>query len=334
METYTKEQFDRVGLQDSKQQEMLLGSTTPFLKDAWRRFTKNKGALVGLIAIIIIFVFAVFGPYINQFAYNVLDKIHVNLPPRIQFLEKLGIFNGSEGSYNPYIEKGFTNSYYWFGTDVLGRDLWDRVWMGTRISFYIAMVAVMIDMVIGIGYGMVSGFFGGKIDTVMQRIVEILSGIPNLVVVTLFVLVLKPGIVSIILALMITGWISMSRVVRAQVIKMKEHEFVLAAKTLGASSFILLFKELLPNIIGQIIVMTMFSIPNAIFYESFLAFVGLGLQPPLASLGVLIADGYRSMITHPHLVIFPVVVLSTLMLSFNLIADGLRDAFDPKMKGF
>ncbi|TFG82376.1 MAG: ABC transporter permease, partial [Erysipelotrichales bacterium] len=129
-------------------------------------------------------------------------------------------------------------------------------------------------------------------------------------------------------------WISMSRVVRAQVIKMKEHEFVLAAKTLGASSFTLLFKELLPNIIGQIIVMTMFSIPNAIFYESFLAFIGLGLQPPLASLGVLIADGYRSMITHPHLVIFPVVVLSTLMLSFNLIADGLRDAFDPKMKGF
>jgi len=334
METYTKDQFDRVGLQDSKQQEMLLGSTTPFLKDAWRRFTKNKGALVGLIAIIIIFVFAVFGPYINQFSYNVLDKIHVNLPPRIQFLEKLGIFNGSEGSYNPYIVKGFTNSYYWFGTDVLGRDLWDRVWMGTRISFYIAMVAVCIDMVIGIGYGMISGFFGGKVDTIMQRIVEVLSGIPNLVVVTLFVLVLKPGMVSIILALMITGWISMSRVVRAQVIKMKEHEFVLAAKTLGASSFIILFKELLPNIIGQIIVMTMFSIPNAIFYESFLAFIGLGLQPPLASLGVLIADGYRSMITHPHLVIFPVVVLSTLMLSFNLIADGLRDAFDPKMKGF
>lgn len=334
MDSYTKEQFDRVGLQDSKQQEMLLGSTTPFLKDAWRRFTKNKGALVGLIAILVIFVFAVFGPYINQFAYNVLDKVHVNLPPRIQFLEKLGIFNGAEGSYNPYIEKGFKTSYYWFGTDVLGRDLWDRVWMGTRISFYIAMVAVGIDMVIGIGYGMISGFFGGKVDTIMQRIVEVLSGIPNLVVVTLFVLVLKPGMISIILALMITGWISMSRVVRAQVIKMKEHEFVLAAKTLGASSFILLFKELLPNIIGQIIVMTMFSIPNAIFYESFLAFIGLGLQPPLASLGVLIADGYRSMITHPHLVIFPVVVLSTLMLSFNLIADGLRDAFDPKMKGF
>ncbi|MHC1734224.1 MAG: oligopeptide ABC transporter permease [Erysipelotrichaceae bacterium] len=329
-----KERFNRVQLRDSKQQEMLVGSTTPFLKDAWRRFTKNKGALVGLIAIAVIFLFALIGPYINEHAYNVLDKIHINLPPRVPFLEKLGIFNGSEGKYNPYIEKGFNNDYFWFGTDVLGRDLWDRVWMGTRISFYIAMVAVGIDMVIGIGYGMVSGFFGGKVDMVMQRIVEILSGIPNLVVVTLFVLVLKPGMVSIILALMITGWISMSRVVRSQVLKMKEHEFILAAKTLGASSFIILFKELLPNIIGQIIVMTMFSIPNAIFYESFLAFIGLGLQPPLASLGVLIADGYRAMITHPHLVIFPTVVLSVLMLSFNLIADGLRDAFDPKMKGF
>jgi oligopeptide transport system permease protein len=329
-----KERFSRVQLRDSKQQEMLVGSTTPFLKDAWRRFTKNKGALVGLVAIAVIFLFALIGPYINEHAYNVLDKIHINLPPRIPFLEKLGIFDGSEGKYNPYIEKGFTNDYFWFGNDVLGLELWDRVLLGKRISFYIAMVAVGIDMVIGIGYGMVSGFFGGKVDMVMQRIVEILSGIPNLVVVTLFVLVLKPGMGSIILALMITGWISMSRVVRSQVLKMKEHEFILAAKTLGASSFVILFKELLPNIIGQIIVMTMFSIPNAIFYESFLAFIGLGLQPPLASLGVLIADGYRAMITHPHLVIFPTVVLSVLMLSFNLIADGLRDAFDPKMKGF
>ncbi len=334
MDEFKKEQFEPVSLRESKQQEMLVGASTPFLKDAWNRFTKNKGALIGLIAITIILFFALFGPYLNNVAYNVLDKIHVNLPPRIPFLEKLGIFNGSEGSYNPYIEKGFTKDYFWFGTDVLGRDLWDRVWMGTRISFYIALVAVGIDMLIGIGYGMISGFFGGKIDSVMQRIVEVLSGIPNLVVVTLFVLVLKPGLVSIILALMITGWISMSRVVRSQVLKMKEHEFILAAKTLGASSFIILFKELLPNIIGQIIVMTMFSIPNAIFYESFLAFVGLGLQPPLASLGVLISDGYRAMITHPHLVIFPTLVLSVLMLSFNLIADGLRDAFDPKMKGF
>jgi len=333
MSEFNQKQFERVGLRESKQQEMLVGASTPFLKDAWRRFAKNKGALIGLIAIVIILFFALFGPYLNQHAYNVLDKIHVNLPPRIPFLEKLGIFNGSESGYNPYIEKGFTE-YFWFGTDVLGRDLWDRVWMGTRISFYIALVAVGIDMLIGIGYGMISGYFGGKVDMVMQRIVEILSGIPNLVVVTLFVLVLKPGLVSIILALMITGWISMSRVVRSQVLKMKEHEFILAARTLGANSFIILFKELLPNIIGQIIVMTMFSIPNAIFYESFLAFVGLGLQPPLASLGVLIADGYRAMITHPHLVIFPTVVLSVLMLSFNLIADGLRDAFDPKMKGF
>ena len=191
-----------------------------------------------------------------------------------------------------------------------------------------------IDVFIGITYGLVSGYFGGKVDLFMQRFVEIISGIPNLVVVILLVLVLKPGLQSIIFALMITGWISMSRVVRSQVLKLKELEFVLAARTLGANSFTIILKEMLPNIIGQIIVMTMFSIPNAIFYESFLAFVGLGLQPPLASLGVLISTGYQSLLIYPHMVIFPVVVLSILMLSFNLVADGLRDAFDPKMKGF
>ena len=133
---------------------------------------------------------------------------------------------------------------------------------------------------------------------------------------------------------MITGWISQSRVVRSQVLKIKEMEYILAAKTLGASHMMIILREILPNIIGQIIIMTMFSIPNAIFYESFLAFIGLGLQPTLASLGVLISTGYQSMLIYPHMVIFPVIVLSVLMLSFNLVADGLRDAFDPKMKGF
>lgn len=133
---------------------------------------------------------------------------------------------------------------------------------------------------------------------------------------------------------MITGWINMSRIVRSQVLKYKEQEFVLAARVLGAGRMRLIAKELLPNIVGQIIVMTMFSIPNAIFYEAFLAFVGLGLQEPYASLGSLINQGYNSMLTHPHLLIFPVVILALLMLCFNLIADGLRDALDPKMKGF
>ena len=334
MSELKKEQFEHVMLQDYAQQEMVANADSTMFKDAWHRFTKNRGALVGLIVISIILILTIIGPMISPHVYNVMVKTQTSLPPRIPFLENFGIFNGTINGSNPYVTKKATDVYYWFGTDTLGRDLWDRVWMGTRVSFYIAVVAVGIDVFIGISYGLISGYFGGKVDLIMQRFIEILSGIPNLVVVTLFVLVLKPGMTSIILALMITGWISMSRVVRSQVMKLKEHEFILAARTLGASSFSIIVKELLPNILGQIIVMTMFSIPNAIFYESFLSFVGLGLKPPLASLGVLISDGYRSMITNPYMVIFPVIVLSCLMLSFNLIADGLRDAFDPKMKGF
>lgn len=329
----SKDRFERVTLQSTDEQEML-SSQTGFFKDAYLRFTANKGAVIGFFAVSLILVLAVIGPSITPHIYNEVITTHINLPPRVPFLEKLGIFNGVWEGVDMYAKKGFTDIYYWFGADGLGRDLWARVWVGTRISFLVAFVAVMIDVVIGISYGLISGYFGGKVDLVMQRIIEVISGIPNLVVVILLVLILKPGLISIIFALMITGWISMSRVVRSQVLKIKEMEYILAARTLGANSMMIILKEILPNIIGQIIVMTMFSIPNAIFYESFLAFVGLGLQPPLASLGVLISTGYQNMLIYPHMVIYPVIVLSVLMLSFNLMADGLRDAFDPKMKGF
>ena len=334
MEQKNDHLFNPVANTENENQEMVFDTGTGFFKDAFGRFKKNKGGLFGLVAIGIILFLAIVGPYLGAHEYNVMIKDHLDLPARIPFLENFGIFDGSVAGYNPYIQKGLNDVYYWFGTDNLGRDLWGRVWMGTRISFLVAFVAVMIDVVFGITYGLISGYFGGKVDLIMQRIVEVIAGIPNLVVVILLVLVLKPGLTSIIFALMITGWISMSRVVRSQTLKIKEMEFVLAAKTLGASSFMIIKKEVLPNIVGQIIVMTMFSIPNAIFYESFLAFIGLGLQPPLASLGVLISRGYLAMLTYPHMVAFPVVVLSILMLSFNLVADGLRDAFDPKMKGF
>lgn len=317
-----------------QEQEMIIGEDHSFLYDAFNRFKKNKSSVIGLIVVLLIFIFAFVGPLISGTTIEFIEKTHLSLPPRIPILEKLGIFNGKLAGVDVYKAKGLEDVYYWFGTDKLGRDLWTRVWSGTQISFLIAFVAVFVDMVIGVSYGLISGYYGGKIDTVMQRFVEILSGIPNLVVVTLFMIVFEPGITTIILALMLTGWIGMSRVVRSQVLKLKDQEYVLAAKTLGASDFKIISKEILPNIAGQIIVMMMFSIPNAIFYESFLAFVGLGLRPPLASLGVLISTGYLSMLTHPFMLTSSVVVLSLLMLSFNLIADGLRDAFDPKMKGF
>ena len=219
-----------------------------------------------------------------------------------------------------------------FGTDALGRDQFARTWTGTRVSLYVALVAILIDTFVGMSFGLVSGYYGGKLDFFLQRIVEILSTIPTTVIVTLLIVVMKPGLTSITVALMITEWIGMSRVTRAQTLRLKEREFVFASRTLGENTFSIIFREILPNIFGQIIVMCMMTIPNAIFTEAFLAFIGLGIPAPLASLGSLISDGFKSMTMYPFLVLFPVTVLALLMLSFNLMADGLRDAFDPKMK--
>ncbi len=314
--------------------------------DIFSRFTKNKGAIVGMIFILLVIIMAIIGPKISGRTYFDQNITHQNLAPRIQGIEKLGIFDGSENmntstgkikqnkyvSKDPGITTGLEKIYYWFGTDVLGRDIFTRTWEGTRISLYIALVAVIVDMCFGMIYGLISGYFGGKVDMVMQRISEILNGIPTLVIVTLLILVFKPGLVTITIALAITGWIGMSRIARAQVLKLKEQEFILASKTLGAGDFFIIFKEILPNIFGQLIVMSMFSIPNAIFTEAFLAFIGLGVPQPLASLGSLISDAFKSFTTHPYMIVFPVIVLGIIMLSFNMMADGLRDAFDPKMK--
>lgn len=307
-------------------------NTTSYAKDVLNSFSKNKGAVLGGIIIAIIIVMAIIGPYLNSHTYKSIIIEHASLTPRIPLLENLGIFNGFYKGVNQYASKGFNDVYYWFGSDTQGRDIFTRVWEGTRISLIIAFTAVMIDIFIGMVYGLVSGYFGGKVDLVMQRIAEILNGIPTLVIVTLLGLILPSGITSIIFALMITGWIGMSRIARAQVLKIKESEFILASKTLGAKDSNIIFKEVLPNIFGQIIVMSMFSIPNAIFTEAFLSFVGLGVPAPMASLGSLIAEGYKSFTIYPHMMFSGVVVLALLMLSFNLFADGLRDAFDPKMK--
>jgi oligopeptide transport system permease protein len=315
-----------------------------YWKDVLNRFKKNKGAIIGLVCIVLITLTAVIGVGLNGHTYESQIIEHQNLAPRVPGIEKLGIFNGSETmntstgavKINKYVsagkETGLEKVYYWFGTDVLGRDIFTRTWMGTRISLYIAFIAVLIDMLFGLSYGLISGYFGGAVDTAMQRFVEILNGIPNLVIVTLLIIVLKPGLLTITFSLMITGWIGMSRIARAQMLKLKQQEFVLASRTLGAKDFFIIFKEILPNILGAIITNTMFSIPNAIFTEAFLAFIGLGVPAPMASLGSLISEAFKSFTTHPYMIVPPLVVLAVLMLSFNMLADGIRDAFDPKMK--
>ncbi|MRH43385.1 ABC transporter permease subunit [Aquibacillus halophilus] len=237
-----------------------------------------------------------------------------------------------EGNFDVYAEKDMNDIYYWFGTDTLGRDLFTRVWIGTQISLLIALVAAAIDMVVGVAYGGISAYYGGRVDNIMQRIIEILVGIPNLVVVILMIMILEPGILSIIIALTITGWTGMARIVRGQVLKLKNQEFVLASRTLGSSNSRILTKHLIPNTLGMIIINTMFTIPSAIFFEAFLSFIGLGLQAPDASLGTLINDGFKSLQINPHIMIFPAIVISLIMIGFNILADGLRDALDPKMR--
>ena len=310
----------------------------------WRevrlRFFANKGAVVALVLIALICIFAAFGPHMTQYTYSQQTLTQKNFAPRIPGLEKLGIFNGDESLktttghriVNGYEERGFYKVYYWFGSDTLGRDIWTRVWEGTRISLGIALAAAIIDMIIGMSYGLISGYYGGRTDSVMQRIAEIVNGIPRLVIVTLLMLIMRPGFWTIVFALMITEWIGMERIARAEVLKLKEQEFVLASRTLGASPMFIIFKEILPNTIGQIITQLMFSIPTAIFTEAFLSFVGLGIPVPMCSLGSLISDAFNSFTTHPYQILPPIIVLATLMLCFNMLADGLREAFDPKLK--
>lgn len=308
--------------------------STTYLKDSWLRLKKNKGAIVGLILIVTITFFALVGPYMNSYGFDDQDLSRANLPPKAPLLENLPIigFDGVDiRGVDQYKEKS-VEGYFWFGTDELGRDIWTRIWQGTRISLYIAFLAATLDLIIGVAYGSISAFYGGRIDNIMQRIIEVLMGIPNLIVVILLILILKPGIISITLAMVITGWVGMARIVRGQILKLKEEEFVLASRSLGAKNSQLIWKHLIPNTLGPIIITTMFTVPTAIFTEAFLSFIGLGLQPPIASLGTIVNDGFKLIKVYPHMLLFSSVIISLIMISFNLLGDGLRDAFDPRMR--
>ncbi|MBS4171857.1 oligopeptide ABC transporter permease [Bacillus sp. FJAT-49736] len=316
---------------DLTKQDEISSPPVTFWREAIGRLLKNKGSVLSIIILALMMLLALLGPQLSGYTYRQQNIAHTNLPPKISGLEWLG-FNGKDVHGIDQYKKRNIKTNHWFGTDEFGRDLWTRVWKGTQISLFIALVAALLDLIIGVLYGGISAFYGGKIDNYMQRIIEILVGIPNLIVIILFILILEPGIRSIILAMIVTGWVSMSRVVRGQVLQLKGQEYVLASRTLGASNGRLIGKHLLPNCLGPIIVTIMFTIPTAIFFEAFLSFIGLGLQAPLASLGVLIEDGYKGMRFFTYKLIFPAVVISAIMISFNLLGDGLRDALDPKMR--
>ncbi|AST90601.1 oligopeptide ABC transporter permease [Sutcliffiella cohnii] len=329
-ENLNKDLFQPAAI-DPNSSEKITKPSLNYWQTAWIRLKKNKAAIFGVFIIIVIGFLALFGPFMNEYTFKEQDLTRSNLPPKIPVIENLGILDGTKNGVDMYEARG-VEDYFWFGTDALGRDLWTRVWTGTRISIYIALLAAVIDMIVGVAYGGISAFYGGRVDNVMQRIIEVLVGIPNLVIVILMILVMEPGIIAITIALTITGWVGMARVVRGQILKLKGQEFVLASKTLGSTNNRIISKHLLPNVVGVIIINTMFTIPSAIFFEAFLSFIGLGLQAPMASLGTLIDDGFKSLQIFPHIMIFPAIIISLLMIAFNLVADGMRDALDPKMK--
>lgn len=276
-----------------------------YWQDVWMRLKQNKLAMLGLVTITLLVLMASFGPYLSGFGYEQQDLNIVNQPP---------------------------SSAHWFGTDSLGRDLFTRVWYGARISLLVGVMTSVICLVIGVIYGGISGYAGGRTDDAMMRIVEVLYSIPFLLYVILLSVVMGPGLMSIFTALGVVYWLNMARLVRGQVLALKEQEYILAARVLGASTWRILLKHLIPNTMGPIIVTMTLLIPEAIFTEAFLSFLGLGVSAPMASWGVLASDGLQGLRNYPWQLIFPAIFISLTMLAFNFLGDGLRDALDPRMR--
>ena len=296
-------------------------------------FFKNRRAVIGLVIITLIILFAIIGPSMNSFGYRDIVQyrnennkrvVAKGIAPQIPALHRL--FTGEEPEGN------FADYTFLFGTDDMGRDLWTRTWYGARVSLLIAFVTIFIDMIIGMSYGLVSGYFGGKTDMVMQRFVEVANSVPRLVIVSVLAIFMAKGMGLVIVALLLTEWIGMSKIARAEMLKTKGQEYVLASRTLGAKNGHIIFREILPNTIGPIITQMMFSIPTAIFTEAFLSFVGVGITPPQCSVGTLIEDGFNNITTLPYQILPPIIVLALLMLGFNFIGDGLREALAPKLE--
>ncbi|MHC9532120.1 oligopeptide ABC transporter permease [Dellaglioa sp. BT-FLS60] len=329
--------FEPLDKNNTIDNEKIAAPSLTFVQDAWRRLKKNKGAFISLWVLVAIFILAFGSPILAPHSATKQNVEYTNLPPKIPGVDINGI-NGklktSSGDwYDAYKQNNIPkDKYFILGTDVFGRDLLSRIMYGTKISLIVALVAALVDLGVGVAYGILSGWRGGRVDTVMQRIIEIISSVPNLVVIVLMLLVFKPGLTSIILAIAVTGWTTMARLIRAQTLKLKDQEYILAARTLGESPVKIAVKHLLPNLSSVIIIQTMFTIPSAIFFEAFLSFIGIGISAPQASLGSLLNDGQKNFQFLPYQMWYPAIVLCIIMVAFNLLGDGLRDAFDPKTK--
>ncbi|NWO15066.1 MAG: ABC transporter permease [Virgibacillus sp.] len=291
---------------DAKALETVSRPSLSYWKDASRRLVKNKLAMTGLVFLVLLTVFAIFAPLLSPYEVNKQDLPNQYQPPSLE---------------------------HWFGTDSGGRDVFTRTWYGARISLFVGLMAALIDFTIGIIYGGLSGYKGGRTDNIMMRIIEVLYGLPYLLVVILLLVVLGPSLGTIILALTVTGWVGMARIVRGQVLQIKNYEFVLASRSFGAKTARIIRKNLLPNTMGPIIVQMTLTVPSAIFAEAFLSFLGLGIQAPFASWGVMANDSLGAILSgHWWTLFFPAFFISFTMFAFNVLGDGLQDALDPKLR--
>jgi len=300
---------------------------TNLWKDAFRRLCKNKMSVLGGIIIIILAILSIFAPYIAPYHY-------------------------ADGSFMNNYEK--PGERYLLGADFMGRDVLSRIIYGTRISLSVGMIGALTSFFIGVLYGLISGYYGGKVDNVMMRIVDIMYGFPTLLLIILMMVLFKStfavttpgtfagtlsdidrafgGLFFIFIGIGITAWIGMARIARGMALSLREKEYVEAARATGNSNFKIMIKHILPNLIGPCIVAVTLRIPRYITFEAFLSFIGLGVNPPTPSWGMMISEGYKAIRSNPHLALYPGLALAITMLAFNFLGDGLRDALDPRMK--
>jgi len=303
--TYKEDDFEALPA-DVLDSEQIFRPHTTYLSDVWRSFRKRKTALVSFIILSVIIFFVLFGPFMTPYNYYSNDYTAVNIAP-----DKL----------------------HWFGTDTLGRDLWARVWVGGRVSLLIAVLATIFPYLIGMTVGGISGYFGGKIDIILMRAVEILQGIPAMIFNILLMMVFGSGnIITLVIAFTLTGWLSSARTTRGLVLQLKPRDFIMASHTLGASPWRIIVRHLIPNTMGITVVGMTMMIPGVIFAEAFLSFIGLGVAPPNPSWGQLIRTASENFRNYPYQFIIPCACISITLLCFNLIGDGLRDALDPRLR--
>ncbi len=322
--------------EDEKLRQVKMRESVSFMKDALKRLSRNKIAMVCLCIIVFIALVAIIAPAVYPYSYEQQELSRKYLRP-LEFSEKEIIRMQNGERVFPHL----------MGTDALGRDYAIRVIYGTRISLMVGVVAAIIVVIIGIIYGAISGYFGGKVDLIMMRIVDIIYSLPDVLIIILLsvairdVVSLSPsplvaklgsGMISIFIVFGLLYWVSMARQVRGQILSIKEQEYVLAARATGAKASRIIRKHMIPNCISVIIITAALQIPSAIFTESFLSYLGLGVSIPMPSLGSLAADARTGLVSYPYLLVCPAVAIFLIVLSFNLLGNGLRDAFDPKLR--